>query len=163
MRITLEIDGRRVTEDIAAGETLLEVLRRRGSTAVKDGCSSGDCGSCAVLLDGRAVTSCLVFAAQAGGRVVTTAAGLADRDGLHPLQQALLEVGGVQCGFCTPGVLVAAVDLLSRDPDPSEQEVRVALEGNLCRCTGYVKIVEGVQAAARTMADARDEGVVAGG
>jgi aerobic carbon-monoxide dehydrogenase small subunit len=155
------VDGREVDEDVAAGETLLEVLRRRGTVAVKDGCSSGDCGSCAVLLDGRAVTSCLVFAAQADGRVVTTAAGLADVDGLHPLQQALLDAGGVQCGFCTPGVLVAAMDLLSRDPDPSEQAVRVALEGNLCRCTGYVKIVEGVRAAARTMADG--EGVVAGG
>jgi aerobic carbon-monoxide dehydrogenase small subunit len=118
----------------------------------KDGCGTGDCGACAVLLDGRAVTSCLLFAAQADGREVRTAAGLADEDGLHPLQQALLEAGGVQCGFCTPGVLVAAVDLLSRHPDPSEQEVRVALEGNLCRCTGYVKIVEGVLAAARTLA-----------
>jgi aerobic carbon-monoxide dehydrogenase small subunit len=163
VRITMHIDGREVDEDVAAGETLLELLRRRGTVAVKDGCSSGDCGSCAVLLDGRAVTSCLVFAAQAGGRSVTTAAGLADADGLHPLQQALLEAGGVQCGFCTPGVLVAAVDLLSRDPDPSEQAIRVALEGNLCRCTGYVKIVEGVRAAARTMAGDHGEGVVAGG
>jgi aerobic carbon-monoxide dehydrogenase small subunit len=159
----MRVDGREVGEDIAAGETLLEVLRRRGTVAVKDGCSSGDCGSCAVLLDGRAVTSCLVFAAQADGRVVTTAGGLADVDGLHPLQQALLEAGGVQCGFCTPGVLVAAVDLLSRDPDPTEQAVRVALEGNLCRCTGYVKIVEGVRAAARTMADGPGEEVVADG
>jgi aerobic carbon-monoxide dehydrogenase small subunit len=163
VRITLDIDGRRVAEDVAAGETLLELLRRLGSVAVKDGCSSGDCGSCAVLLDGRAVTSCLLFAAQAAGREVTTAAGLADTDGLHPLQQALLEAGGVQCGFCTPGVLVAAVDLLSRNPDPSEHEVRVALEGNLCRCTGYVKIVEGVQAAARTMVGGHGEGVVADG
>jgi aerobic carbon-monoxide dehydrogenase small subunit len=163
VRITLEVDGHQVTEDVAAGETLLELLRRRGSVAVKDGCGSGDCGSCAVLLDGRAVTSCLVFAAQAGGRVVTTAASLADVDGLHPLQQALLDAGGVQCGFCTPGVLVAAVDLLSRNPDPSDQEVRIGLEGNLCRCTGYVKIVEGVRAAARAMAADRDEGVVADG
>jgi aerobic carbon-monoxide dehydrogenase small subunit len=163
VRITLDIDGRRIAEDVAAGETLLELLRRLGSVAVKDGCSSGDCGSCAVLLDGRAVTSCLLFAAQAEGREVTTAAGLADIDGLHPLQQALLEAGGVQCGFCTPGVLVAAVDLLSRNPDPSEHEVRVALEGNLCRCTGYVKIVEGVQAAARTMVGGHREGVVADG
>jgi aerobic carbon-monoxide dehydrogenase small subunit len=163
VRITMLVDGREVDADVAAGETLLEVLRRRGTVSVKDGCSSGDCGSCAVLLDGRAVTSCLVFAAQAGGRVVTTAAGLADVDGLHPLQQALLDAGGVQCGFCTPGVLVAAMDLLSRDPDPSEQAVRVALEGNLCRCTGYVKIVEGVRAAARTLAEGHGEGVVAGG
>jgi aerobic carbon-monoxide dehydrogenase small subunit len=163
VRITVRIDGRKVDEEIAAGETLLELLRRRGAVAVKDGCSSGDCGSCAVLLDGRAVTSCLVFAAQAGGRAVTTAAGLADADGLHPLQQALLDAGGVQCGFCTPGVLVAAVDLLARNPDPTEHEVRVALEGNLCRCTGYVKIVEGVREAARTVRRDPGEGVVGGG
>jgi aerobic carbon-monoxide dehydrogenase small subunit len=163
VRITVRIDGHEVDEDVAAGETLLEFLRRRGTVAVKDGCGTGDCGSCAVLLDGRAVTSCLVFAAQAGGRTVTTAAGLADADGLHPLQQALLDAGGVQCGFCTPGVLVAAVDLLSRDPDPSERDVRVALEGNLCRCTGYVKIVEGVREAARAVRDDRGEGVVTDG
>jgi aerobic carbon-monoxide dehydrogenase small subunit len=159
----MRVDGQGVDEEVVPGATLLEVLRRRGTVAVKDGCSSGDCGSCAVLLDGRAVTSCLVFAAQAGGRVVTTAAGLADADGLHPLQQALLDAGGVQCGFCTPGVLVAAVDLLARNPDPTEQEVRVALEGNLCRCTGYVKIVEGVLGAARTMVADHGEEVVADG
>jgi aerobic-type carbon monoxide dehydrogenase small subunit (CoxS/CutS family) len=159
----MTVDGRPVAADAAAGETLLEVLRRHGTAAVKDGCSTGDCGACAVLLDGRAVTSCLLFAAQADGREVRTAAGLADQDGLHPLQQALLEAGGVQCGFCTPGVLVAAVDLLSRRPDPSEHEVRVALEGNLCRCTGYVKIVEGVLAAARTLAGTDREEVVTDG
>jgi aerobic-type carbon monoxide dehydrogenase small subunit (CoxS/CutS family) len=159
----MTVDGRPVAVDVAAGETLLEVLRRHGTTAVKDGCSTGDCGACAVLLDGRAVTSCLLFAAQADGREVRTAAGLADQDGLHPLQQALLEAGGVQCGFCTPGVLVAAVDLLSRRPDPTEHEVRVALEGNLCRCTGYVKIVEGVLAAARTLAGTDREEVVTDG
>jgi aerobic carbon-monoxide dehydrogenase small subunit len=151
VKVTIAVDGRPISAEVAAGETLLEVLRRHGAVAAKDGCGTGDCGACAVLLDGRAVTSCLLFAAQADGREVRTAAGLADEDGLHPLQQALLEAGGVQCGFCTPGVLVAAVDLLSRRPDPSEQEVRVALEGNLCRCTGYVKIVEGVLAAARTI------------
>lgn len=159
----MDVDGRTIEGDVHPGRTLLEFLRDRGTVSVKDGCSSGDCGACAVLLDGRAVTSCLLFAAQADGRVVRTAAGLADADGLHPLQQALLEAGGVQCGFCTPGVLIAAMDLLSRHPDPSEPEVRAALEGNLCRCTGYVKIVEGVQAAARSLAGADGEAVVTDG
>jgi aerobic-type carbon monoxide dehydrogenase small subunit (CoxS/CutS family) len=163
VKVTITVDDRTTTTEVAAGETLLEVLRRQGAVAPKDGCGTGDCGACAVLLDGRAVTSCLLFAAQADGREVRTAAGLADQDGLHPLQQALLEAGGVQCGFCTPGILVAAVDLLTRHPDPSEQEVRVALEGNLCRCTGYVKIVEGVLAAAATLASADGEEVATDG
>jgi aerobic carbon-monoxide dehydrogenase small subunit len=162
MRITLELDGRTVHEDVAPGETLMEFLRRRGTVSVKDGCGTGDCGACSVLLDGRAVTSCLVFAAQVDGRTVRTAEGLADASGLHPLQQALLDAGGVQCGFCIPGMLVAAMDLLSRHPDPTEAEIRAGLEGNLCRCTGYVKIVEGVRDAARSLAEATDEGVVTG-
>ena len=158
MRITIELDGRTVTEDVAPGETLLEYLRRRGTVSVKDGCSTGDCGACSVLLDGRAVTSCLVFAAQVDGRTIRTVESLADDSGLHPLQQALLDAGGVQCGFCTPGMLVAAMDLLTRNPDPSEAEIRTGLEGNLCRCTGYVKIVEGVQAAARSLAASAERG-----
>jgi aerobic carbon-monoxide dehydrogenase small subunit len=162
VRITIELDGRNVTAEVQPGETLLEMLRSRGTVSVKDGCGSGDCGSCAVLLDGRAVTSCLLFAAQADGRSVRTAGGLAGPAGLHPLQRALLDAGGVQCGFCTPGVLVAAVDLLSREPDPSEAEIRIALEGNLCRCTGYVKIVEGIQAAARSLVETAGEGMDGG-
>jgi aerobic carbon-monoxide dehydrogenase small subunit len=163
VRITFELDGRQLGADVDPGETLMTALRRLGAVAVKDGCANGDCGSCAVLVDGRAVTTCLLFAGQVDGRTIRTAEGLADEDGLHPLQQALLDAGGVQCGFCTPGILVAAADLLTRHPDPSEQEVRVALEGNLCRCTGYVKIVEGVLAAAATLASADGEEVATDG
>jgi aerobic carbon-monoxide dehydrogenase small subunit len=152
VRITFELDGRQVGAEVAPGETLMTALRGLGAVAVKDGCANGDCGSCTVLLDGRAVTTCLLFAAQADGRRVRTAASLADEDGLHPLQQALLDAGGVQCGFCTPGILAAAMDLLARNRDPSDDQIRTALEGNLCRCTGYVKIVEGVREAAARLA-----------
>lgn len=152
MRIELELNGRPTGAEIHPGETLMELLRRLGATSVKDGCARGDCGSCAVLMDGRAVTSCLLFAAQADGRSVATTEGLAGTEGLHPLQQALLDTGGVQCGFCTPGIMMAALDLFDRIPEPDEDEIRLALAGNLCRCTGYVKIVEAVQEAARMLA-----------
>jgi aerobic-type carbon monoxide dehydrogenase small subunit (CoxS/CutS family) len=151
VNVDLVVNGRRVAADVHPGETLLEVLRRLGFVSVKNGCAHGDCGACAVLLDGRAVTACLLLAAQAAGRSIATAEGLADEEGLHPLQQALLDAGGVQCGFCTPGVLMAAADLLARTPDPTEREIRVALAGNYCRCTGYVKIVEAVHEAAAAL------------
>ena len=128
---------------------LLEVLRDRlGLTGAKYGCGMGECGACTVLLDGEAVYSCLTLAVEAQGREITTIEGL-DRDGeLDPLQRAFAEGGGVQCGFCTPGMILAARALLARNPGPSEEEIRRALSGNLCRCTGYMKIVEAVQAAA---------------
>lgn len=154
MRIELVVDGSPVAADVHPGESLMEALRRLGHTGVKNGCAHGDCGTCAVLLDGRAVTSCLLFAAQADGREVTTVAALAGPEGLHPLQAALLDTGGVQCGFCTPGVLMVALDLLDRRPEPSDEEWREALAGNLCRCTGYVKIIEGLREGARRMAGA---------
>lgn len=157
MRVTLTIDDRRVDIDIEPGESLMDVLRRLGSTSVKNGCDRGDCGSCAVLLDGRAVNSCLVFAAQADGRAVATVEGLDGPDGLHPLQAASLDAGAVQCGFCTPGMLMVALDLLERNPDPSEREVREALSGNLCRCTGWVKPVEAILAAAAALRDGDGE------
>jgi aerobic-type carbon monoxide dehydrogenase small subunit (CoxS/CutS family) len=156
VRIEVELNGARAAFEVAPGETLLEVLRRTGTVSVKDGCSRGDCGSCAVLLDGQAVTACLVFAAQADGHRITTTEGLAAGAGLHPLQRALLDAGGVQCGFCTPGIMMAALDLLDRDPDPSDHDVRVALAGNLCRCTGYVKIVDGVRDAAALLREGDD-------
>ena len=156
MRITIELNGSENVADVHPGETLMETLRRLGATSVKNGCAKGDCGSCAVLLDGRAVTACLLFAAQADGRTVTTAEGLADGRGLHPLQQALLDAGGVQCGFCTPGVLMASLDLLHRTPDPTRHDIRDALAGNLCRCTGYVKIVDGVHDAAALLREGDD-------
>jgi aerobic-type carbon monoxide dehydrogenase small subunit (CoxS/CutS family) len=144
MRIELNVDGRPVSNDVAPGDTLMEVLRRLGHASVKNGCANGDCGTCAVLVDGRAVTSCLMFAAQADGHEVRTVEGLAGAEGLHPLQQALLDAGGVQCGFCIPGMLMTALDLLERTPDPTPEQVRTALVGNLCRCTGYVKQIEGI-------------------
>ena len=131
-------------------ESLLDALRNRvGLTGVKEGCGTGDCGACSVTLDGRLVCSCLVLGAEANGRKVTTVEGLADGDKLHPLQTKFIEHAALQCGICTPGFLVAAKALLDRNPDANEEEIRYALAGNLCRCTGYDKIVRAVQAAAK--------------
>lgn len=124
-------------------------------TGTKEGCATGDCGACSVLLDGRVVCSCLVLAVETQGREVTTVEGLAEGDRLHPLQQAFLEHAALQCGICTPGFLVAAKALLDRNPDPSEREVRYELSGNLCRCTGYDKIVRAVLDAARAMRETK--------
>lgn len=154
MRIMMSVDGRRTEVDIDPGESLMDVLRRSGYTSVKDGCDRGDCGSCAVLLDGRAVNACLVFAAKADGREIGTIEGIATDD-LHPLQSASLDAGAVQCGFCTPGILLTALDLLERVPDPTEEEVREALAGNFCRCTGYVKPLEAILEAAARMRGTR--------
>lgn len=155
--ITMTLNGAAREVTVTPGETLLELLRREGVKSPKLGCDSGDCGTCAVLLDGRAVNACLVLAVSADGRTVTTVEGL-QRDGdLHPLQEALLDVGGVQCGFCTPGLIISAVDLLSRHPHPTESEVRDGLAGNLCRCTGYVKVVDAVLAASGTPSGESDE------
>ena len=133
-------------------ETLLDVLRDNlHMTGAKEGCGTGDCGACTVNMDGRIVCSCLVLAAEANGRTVSTIAGMADGDTLHPLQSKFLEHAALQCGICTPGILVAAKDLLERNPDPSETEIRFWLAGNLCRCTGYDKIVRAVQDAAAEM------------
>ena len=149
--ITLIVDGRQHSASVTPGESLMDVLRRLGYKSVKNGCDRGDCGSCAVLFDGRAVNACLVFAAKADGREITTAESL-DRDGeLHPLQTASLDLGAVQCGFCMPGIFMLAVDLLAVNPDPTEDEVREALTGNYCRCTGWVKQVEAILAAAAAM------------
>ena len=136
-------------------ETLLDVLRDRlALTGSKEGCGSGDCGACSVMLDGRLVCSCLVLGAEAEGRDVETIEGMADGKGLHPLQRHFLEQAALQCGICTPGFLVAAKALLDRDPEPSETEVRYWLAGNLCRCTGYDKIVRAVLSAAAEMREA---------
>jgi len=156
MKITLTVNGRRRELEIAAGETLLEVLRCAGYKSVKKGCGSGDCGACAVLLDGRAINSCLCLAAKVDGREVVTVEGLAKEQKLHALQEAFLEQGAVQCGYCTPGMLIAAADLLSHTPEPSEEEIRQAISGNLCRCTGYVKEIEAIRVAARRMREDND-------
>jgi carbon-monoxide dehydrogenase small subunit len=150
MRIELTVNGEAREADVWAGESLLTALRDRlelpGS---KNACEQGECGSCSVLLDGQLVCSCLVLAAQADGHSVVTVEGLAEGDSLHRVQEAFVEAGAVQCGFCTPGLVVATADLLARRPDPSEDEIREALSGNLCRCTGYAKIFDAVRLAAR--------------
>jgi aerobic carbon-monoxide dehydrogenase small subunit len=149
MRIEVTVNGDRQQADVWPGESLLFTLRERlGLPGSKNACEQGECGSCSVLLDGRLVCSCLVLAAQADGRDVLTVEGLGEGDELHPVQAAFVEAGAVQCGFCTPGLVVAAADLLARVPGPSEDEIREALSGNLCRCTGYQRIVEAVRMAA---------------
>jgi carbon-monoxide dehydrogenase small subunit len=145
----LTVNGERRETDVWAGESLLSTLRDRlGLPGSKNACEQGECGSCSVLLDGTLVCSCLVLAAQADGHEVVSVEGLAAVDTLHPVQQAFADAGAVQCGFCTPGFVVAAADLLRRIPDPSDDEIREALSGNLCRCTGYEKILDAVHLAA---------------
>lgn len=152
--VTLTLNGEAAELLCEPRQTLLEVLRDGlDLTGTKEGCATGDCGACSVLLDGRVVCSCLVLAVETEGRSVTTVEGLADGERLHPLQTAFLEHAALQCGICTPGFLVAAKALLERNPDPTEHEVRYELAGNLCRCTGYDKIVRAVLAAAATMRD----------
>ncbi len=153
MRVTATVNGQvREADDVWPGESLLYVLRERmGLPGAKNACEQGECGSCTVYLDGVAVCACLVAAGQAQGRSVVTVEGLAGGDELHPVQEAFVEAGAVQCGFCTPGLLVAAHDLLTRVPSPSDLEIREALAGNLCRCTGYEKILAAVRLAAGRM------------
>ncbi len=149
MRIELRVNGERREADVWAGESLLFALRERlGLPGSKNACEQGECGSCSVLLDGSLVCACLVLAAQAAGHDVVTVEGLAEGDRLHRVQEAFADAGAVQCGFCTPGLVVATADLLARTPDPSEDEIREALSGNLCRCTGYQKIFDAVRIAA---------------
>ncbi|MBU2550332.1 MAG: (2Fe-2S)-binding protein [Proteobacteria bacterium] len=149
IRVQFFVNGREEDLLTAPNRSLLQVLREDlGLTGTKHGCGLGDCGSCTVLLDGRPVNSCLVLAAQVQGREVTTIEGLSDGDRLHPLQESFIEKGAVQCGFCTPGMILSAKALLDRKKRPRESEIREALSGNLCRCTGYQKIVEAVRDAA---------------
>ena len=146
MRVELTINGERHDADVWAGESLLYVLRERlGLPGSKNACEQGECGSCSVLLDGKLVCACLVLAAQAHGHELVTVEGLAEDGELHPVQAAFAETGAVQCGFCTPGFIVATADLLARNPSPGEDEIREALSGNLCRCTGYAKIFDAVR------------------
>jgi carbon-monoxide dehydrogenase small subunit len=151
---TLHVNGMAYPVEIEPGRSLLSVLRTEvGLTGAKEGCDDSECGACMVLMDGEPVNSCSYLALQADGREITTIEGLAGVDGsLHPLQQAFLDQGGVQCGFCTPGMLISAKALLDRNPRPSEEEIRLALSGNLCRCTGYSGIVRAVQSAAEQLA-----------
>ena len=149
MIVTFTINGEERNASVVGWESLLTVLRDNlGLAGSKNACEQGECGSCAVLLDGELVCACLVLAAQADGRSVATVEGLAADGELHPVQQAFVEAGAVQCGFCTPGLVVAAADLLEHNPSPSDDEIREALAGNLCRCTGYTKILDAVKLAA---------------
>jgi aerobic carbon-monoxide dehydrogenase small subunit len=149
MRISLTINGEQHEADCWEGESLLFALREKlGFPGSKNACEQGECGSCSVLLDGTLVCACLVLAVQADGHNVVTVEGLADGEELHPVQEAFVEAGAVQCGFCTPGLVVATADLLKRSASPSEDEIREALSGNLCRCTGYAKIFDAVRLAA---------------
>lgn len=147
--VNTKINGDAVSYACPTDEVLLDSLRDRcGLTGAKEGCGTGDCGACSVILDGRLVCACLVLGAEADGREVSTVEGMANGAELHPLQRKFIEHAALQCGICTPGFLVAAKSLLDRNPNPTEEEIRYALAGNLCRCTGYDKIVRAVQAAA---------------
>ena len=149
VKVSLEVNGHRFEGEVEPRKTLADFLREElGFTGVNLGCEHGVCGACSVLLDGAVVRSCILFAVQADGAKITTIEGLAKGEKLHPIQQAFLDHHALQCGFCTPGMVLAAVDLLKRCPHPSEMQIREALSGNLCMCTGYVNIVRAVSAAA---------------
>jgi carbon-monoxide dehydrogenase small subunit len=148
--ITLTVNGVLEKVVVASNLTLMRMLRESlALTGTKNGCAAGECGACTVLLNGEPVNSCMVLAAECDGAEIVTVEGLADDKQLDPLQEAIIQEGGVQCGFCTPGVLISARGLLDRNPDPSEEEISEALVGNLCRCTGYVRIVDSIRKAAK--------------
>lgn len=152
MRIQCVVNGQQVEGDIDADTRLLDFIRESlHLTGTKEGCGEGECGACTVLMDGQAVHSCLVLAMQAAGANIITIEGLGEGHALHPIQQAFVETGAVQCGFCTPGFIMATFALLQDTPNPTEEEILAGLEGNLCRCTGYAKIVEAVKLAAKRM------------
>ena len=163
-RITVTVDGVRYADDLEARTLLVHYLRERlGKTGTVIGCDTSNCGACTVHLDGRSVKSCSVLAVQADGCEVTTIEGLAPDGDLHPMQRAFHENHALQCGFCTPGMIMQAIDLLGDNPDPSEDEVREGIEGNLCRCTGYQNIVKAIQAAARSPREAGQEAAATAG
>ncbi|NLO91556.1 MAG: (2Fe-2S)-binding protein [Elusimicrobia bacterium] len=149
--VNFELNGVKTELLTKPGETLLDLLRRSGLRGTKKGCDTGDCGSCTIILDGKTALSCLMLAVQANGRKVTTIEGLGSPAEPHPIQTAFVQAGAVQCGFCIPGMILATKALLDKNPSPTEPEIRHALDGNLCRCTGYVKQVEAVQIAAQAL------------
>jgi carbon-monoxide dehydrogenase small subunit len=149
-RITLKINGGTETVDVLSNMTLLQMLREKlALTGTKNGCSAGECGACTVMLNGEPTNSCMVLAVECNGAEVMTVEGLSKDNQLDPIQQAIIDEGGVQCGFCTPGILISSKALLTRNPHPSEDQIRDALVGNLCRCTGYYRIIEAVKQAAQ--------------
>jgi aerobic carbon-monoxide dehydrogenase small subunit len=152
VRVEFVLNGQKISLETIPDRKVVDLLREDlGLTGTKEGCGAGECGACTILLDGESRLSCLMLAAQLQGRHVTTIEGLAAAENLHPVQEAFIEYGAVQCGFCTPGMVLSAVHLLKGNPQPTRDEIREGLSGNLCRCTGYVKIVDAVEAAARKM------------
>ncbi len=149
--IQCKVNGEKVQAEFPAHVTLLDALRELGFLEVKNGCEKGDCGSCTVIMNGRTVNACLVLAVQAEGREITTVRGLGTEDDLHPLQRNFVEKGAVQCGFCTPGMLLSAKALLDENPHPGREEINEGISGNLCRCTGYTRIAEAIEATAKEM------------
>ena len=149
-RINLTVNGETEQVDVTGYMTLLDMLREKlVLTGTKNGCAAGECGACTVMMNGEPVNSCLVLAVECDQALIVTVEGLAGDTQLDPIQKAIIDAGGVQCGYCTPGILIASRALIDRNPDPSESEIRAALVGNLCRCTGYIRIIEGVQEAAK--------------
>jgi carbon-monoxide dehydrogenase small subunit len=152
--IKFTVNGKDYEVSVPPWRTLLEVIREElGLTGTKEGCGLGECGACTVIMNGQAVNSCLVLAAEADGKHITTIEGLASGDKLHPLQQAFIDHGGFQCGFCTPGMIMSAKALLDANPQPTEEEIKEGIAGNFCRCTGYTKIIESIKAAAEYMGE----------
>jgi len=148
----MTVNGGKYTVAVKPNETLLQVLRDKLQfTGVKEGCGTGDCGACTVIYNGKTATSCLILAVEADGADITTVEGLAKDGQLHPVQQAFVEEGAIQCGYCTPGMVLSGVQLLNENPNPTEKEIRKGIGGNICRCTGYVKIVKAIQKAAQNM------------
>jgi len=151
-QIRLRINGLALELEVKPWATLLDTLREDlGLTGTKEGCGQGECGACTVLMDGKPVNACLILAMEAEGKEIVTIEGLASGDELHPIQQAFVDRGGMQCGFCTPGMILSAKALLDENPDPTDEEIRKGLEGNFCRCTGYTKIIESIRVAAERM------------
>ncbi|MEM2890214.1 MAG: (2Fe-2S)-binding protein [Candidatus Hadarchaeum sp.] len=153
--LEFKVNGKKYSVEVNPNMTLLRLLRSLGFTEVKSGCEKGDCGTCAVLMDGEPVNSCLTLALQAQGKEITTVKGLGTMEKLHPVQEAFVKYGAIQCGFCTPGMVITAKAFLEKNPNPTREEIREAISGNLCRCTGYQKIVDAIEAAAKKMREAR--------
>ena len=149
--ISFTVNGQEVNAEAPAHTSLLYLLRDLGFTEVKNGCEAGDCGACTILLDGLAMNACCALGVQAEGRGITTVKGIGTVDNLHPIQVKFIEHGAIQCGFCTPGMIVAAKELLDDNPNPSRHEIKAGIAGNLCRCTGYVKIIDAIEAAAEEL------------
>lgn len=151
-QITISVNGKECELQIKPWATLLDVIREDlGLTGTKEGCGMGECGACTVIMDGQIVNACLILAVEANGKTITTIEGLSNGEELHPIQQAFVEIGGLQCGFCTPGMVLSTKALLDRNQDPTDEEIKKGLEGNFCRCTGYTKIIESVKDAARKL------------